>query len=190
ESRRRKLSPEWELPRAPRRTSRPALDQKNASAPSLPTTRIAYVVRNQNLDQLLREVGQLANVRVVPGPGVRGAVRERRLEGPFNTVLDRMARDFNLFWFADGGTIYVDPADEQKSKIFRVKGSSPEHIDRALEAAGLGRHRDRIQAVGSDGLVRASGPENFLRSVESILTGVAGTDTGTVQVIRFGQRSQ
>lgn len=186
---RRKLSSEWELPRAARR-GRPALNQTSAAAaPSLPSTRVAYVVRNQNLDQLVREIGQLAGVRVVPGPGVRGAVRERRLDGPFESVLDNLTREFGLFWFADGGTVYVDPQDEQKTKFFKVRGSSPDQIERALEAAGLSRHRDRVQPVGGDGLVRASGPDTFLRTVEAALTGVASADQGAVQLIKFGQRA-
>lgn len=185
-----KLSSEWELPRAPRRTARPALNRTQGDAPALPTTRIAYVVRNQSLDQLVREIGQIAGVRVVAGPGLRGAVRERRLEGPFNTVLDRLARDFNLFWFSDGNTVYVDPLDEQKTKFFKVRGSSPAHLEQALDTAGLSRYRDRIQTVGSDGLVRVSGPDNFLRVVEAALTGAAGQESGTVQLIKFGQRVQ
>ena len=186
----RKLSSEWELPRAPRRTARPALNATGVSAPALPTTRIAYVVRAQPLDQLVREIGQIAGVRVVAGPGLRGSVRERRLEGPFNAVLDRLARDFNLFWFSDGGTVYVDPLDEYKTKFFKVRGTTPAHLEQALESAGLARHRDRIQLTGSDGLVRASGSDNFLRVVEAALTGAAGQDTGTVQLIKFGQRVQ
>ena len=154
---------------------------------AVPTTRIAYVVRAQALEHVLRELGQLAGVSIVAGSGLKADVRERRLDGTLERILDQLAREFGLFWFHDGMTIYVDPLDQQRTRAFRVKGGTRASIARALEAAGLGRYQDRIQFSGNDGYVRVSGPESFARAVETALASSEPERT-TINVIRAGMK--
>ncbi len=185
----RSMSKEWELPRVKRRAGRPALESAIVPVPSgLPSTRVSYIVRTQTVAQVLREIGQLTGTRIVVGSGVKSTLRERHLEGPANAVFDKLSREFGLFWFSDGGVVYVDPAEESKTKFFRVRNASAGSIEDALASAGLATHRDRVQIVGSDGLVRATGPESFHRSVEAILTGME-TERGSVHLIKFGQKA-
>jgi type III secretion protein C len=130
----------------------------------------------------------MVGVRVITGSGVRASVRDRQIDGPANAAFDRLAREFGLFWFSDGSVVYVDPVEDNKTKFFRVKNTSSSAIENTLDAAGLGKHRDRVKVVGNDGLVRATGPESFLKIVETMLTGIE-TDKGSVQIIRFGQKT-
>ena len=189
----RRIVRELETPRVARSEPRPLptarSDASATPATGGPSVKIDYVVRAQPLDQLLRDIGQMAGFSVVAGGGVRGVVRERRLEGAADKLIDQLAREFGLFWFHDGLTVYVDPLDEQKTKFFKVRGATPAQLSRALEDAGLGKYRSRIQLTGKDGMVRVAGSDAFTRSVEAALT-TTDVENTTVHVIRFGQRGQ
>lgn len=181
------------LIRSPRRpptaTVAPRGDVPAATPTSISDVKIDYFVRAQPIEQVLREIGQMAGVNVITGNGLRGTVQERRLEGRAEKVLDQLSREFSLFWFHDGLSVYVDPLDEQRTRQFKVRGANPSQIARSLEDAGLGRYRSRIQLVGKDGLVRVTGPDSFTNAVEAALT-ETDVDTSAVQVIRFGQRGR
>lgn len=174
-------------PRAP--VSAPLAPQAPPAAPEAtsPTTPIKYFVRRQALEPLLRELGQISGTPVIIGPGVRATVQERWIEGTLDTILDQLAREHGLFWFTDGLSYYVDPIEEQKTRHFKVKGASPAEIARALESAGLGKYRTRIQATGRDGMVRVTGSEAFNRTVEAALASTEVEGAGTVRIIRFGR---
>lgn len=187
------------LPRAEQQLESPRiarLAQRSAPAPaddaalttgSIPKVRITYVVRHQPLDQVLREIGHLGGFSVVPGGSIRGDVREKRLEGSPDRILDQLAREYGLFWFYDGMTAYVDPSDQQKTRFFKVKGSNQAQLSRAIDAAGLGKYKDRIQFTGKDGLVRVAGSDAFNRSVEAALSSTE-PESSTISVIRFGYK--
>lgn len=181
-------SHDWDLPRAQRGSDRPAAQPVIApQAGNIPGTKISYYVRSQPLDQVLREIGQMAGVRIVPGAGVRGTIRDDKIDGPANIVLDRLSRQYGLFLFSDGGTIYADPVDENKSKFFRVRNSNAGAIDAALTTSGLSQYQDRVQPVGNEGLVRATGSDSFLKMVETVLSGMETSKT-SVQLIKFGYK--
>lgn len=181
-----------DVPRSSHAAPRPLSETRladPATTGSLPSVTIDYVVRSQSLDQVLREIGQMAGLNVIAGAGVRTVLRERRLQGTAEKVIDQLAREHGLFWFNDGLTIYVDPADDQKVRFFKVRGATPAQLSRAIEDAGLGKFRARIQLSGKDGLVRVTGSDVFTRTVEAALTSTE-VESNTIHVIRFGQRGQ
>lgn len=154
---------------------------------AIPPVKINYIVRNQPLENVLREIGHLAGINVVAGSGIRVTLHEKRLEGTADRILDQLARDHALFWFDDGSTVFVDPLEQQKARLFKVKGATQAQLTRAIEAAGLAKHRDRIQLAGKDGLVRVTGPDSFTRAVETALSSTEVEST-TIHVVRFGQK--
>lgn len=152
--------------------------------------RITYHVLDQSLEHAFREVGQLVGASVIPGNGVRGAIRNRRFEGSAAEVLDAMAKEQNLMWFSDGSAIYVEPVEDSRSRTFRVKDLKRDQIDSAMATAGLDRHRHRIQFAPNDSAVRAYGPESFLKVVEGVLAGVQPEAEPDINMIKFGRRAE
>ena len=179
------------IPRAGKRppVSTPAAVPMPVAAPepAAATAPIKYFVRRQALDPLLRELGQISGTPVIVGPGLRATVQERWIEGTLDTILDQLAREHSLFWFTDGLSYYVDLIEEQKTRHFKVKGATPAEIARALDSAGLGKYRNRIQATGRDGMVRVTGSEAFNRAVEAALASTEIEGAGAVRIIRFGR---
>lgn len=151
--------------------------------------RLTYHVIDQSLEQAFREVGQLVGASVLPGNGVRGALRNRLFDGTAVDVLDAMAKEQNLMWFTDGAAIYVEPVEDSRSRTFRVKDIKREQIDDAMLGAGLDRHRHRIQFAPNENAVRAYGPESFLKVVEGMLAGVQPEVAPDINMIKFGRRA-
>lgn len=146
---------------------------------------VSVIVRALPLDVALRDIGKMAGYTMNVSAGVQGTVRDQRLEGSIDQILDRLAQDFRLFWFNDGFTIHVDPMEETKTRFVRVAGMTQRELDRRLADAGLSRFRARIQFSSRDKLVRVIGSEAFLRTVEATIS-VPTEEKTQIKVIRFG----
>jgi len=146
---------------------------------------IALIVRAMPLDVGLRELGKIAGYTMNVSAGVQGTIRDRRLEGTLDAILDRLSQEFGLFWFNDGFTIHVDPREEQKTRFVRVAGMTKKEFDTRLAEAGLTRFSKRIQLSTREKLVRIVGSESFISTVEATLA-VPVEEKTRVQIIRFG----
>ncbi len=147
---------------------------------------IDYVAVQQPLDQALRELGQAAGVRVVASDGVKGTVRKRHLKGELPMLLDKLAQEFGLFWFPDGGAVYVEALDEQKTKVVKLKNVGREQIYEAMDQAGLSRAKSRVQV--SDGSARVVGSDNFHKTIEDLLASLAPPEDPDIKIIKYGTK--
>lgn len=150
---------------------------------------ISLLVHAMPLDIALRELGKMAGYTINVSPGVQGTVRDRRIEGTMDVILDQLGQEFGLFWFNDGFTIHVDPIEDQKTRFVRVAGMTQREMDSRLREAGLSRFNKRIQLSTRDKLVRIIGSDAFLRTVEATLS-VPVEEKTRIQVIRFGAQGR
>jgi len=150
--------------------------------------KIDYVALSQPVDQVMREMGQAVGLRVVAGPGINGSVRKRHFKGEFAPLADRLAQEYNLFWFADGGVVYVDGLEDQKTKVVKLKNISREQVYEAMDQAGMGRAKTRVVIASGEGNARVTGPESFQRSVESLLASLEPADDPDIKIIKYGTK--
>lgn len=149
--------------------------------------KIDYVALSQGVDQVMRELGQSVGLRVVAGPGITGTVRKRHLKGEFAPLMDRVAQEYNLFWFADGGVVYVDGLDDQKTKVIKLKNVSKEQIYEAMDQAGMGRAKSRV-ILASEGNARVTGPDSFQKAIEGLLAGLEPAEEPDIKIIKYGTK--
>lgn len=150
--------------------------------------KIDYIAIGQPVDQVMRELGQVVGLHVVAGPGISGTVRKRHFRGEFASEMEKLAQEYSLFWFADGGVVYVDGLEDQRTKLVKLKNVSKEQVYEAMEEAGMGRAKSRVVVASSDGNARVTGPESFQKAIEILLAGLEPSDSPDVKIIKYGAK--
>jgi hypothetical protein len=166
--------------------------QAQAAAPDAPGLgagrKIDYVAIGQSVEQVMRELGQSAGLRVVAGGPISGNVKKRHFKGEFTPLMDKLAQEYGVFWFADGGVVYVDGLEDQKTKIVKLKNVSKEQVYEAMDMAGMGRAKSRVIVAAGEGNARVTGPESFQRSMENLLAGLEPSESPDIKIIKYGTR--
>jgi hypothetical protein len=150
--------------------------------------KIDYVALAQPVEQVMHELGQNVGLRVIAGPGITGTVRRRHLKGEFAPLMEKLANEYSLFWFADGGVVYVDGLNDQKTKIVKLKNVSKEQIYEAMDQAGMGRVKTRVVVTASEGNARVIGPESFQKAIEGLLAGLEPAEDPDIKIIKYGTK--
>jgi hypothetical protein len=150
--------------------------------------KIDYIAIGQPVDQVMRELGQVVGLHVIAGPGINGTVRKRHFRGEFASEMEKLAQEYSLFWFADGGVVYVDGLEDQKTKLVKLKNVSKEQVYEAMDEAGMGRAKSRVIVASSDGNARVTGPETFQKAIEILLAGLEPADSPDVKIIKYGAK--
>jgi hypothetical protein len=160
-----------------------------ASTPALGAGhKIDYVAISQPVDQVMREMGQAIGIRIVAGQGVNGMVRKRHFKGEFASLMDKLAQEYSLFWFPDGGVVYVEPLEQQITKNVKLKNLGREQVYEAMDQAGMGRVKSRVLIASGEGVARVTGPESFQKAIESLLASLAVPEDPDIKIIKYGTR--
>ncbi|WP_458097130.1 hypothetical protein [Roseomonas sp. WA12] len=145
-----------------------------SSVPDWRTRPFDYAVVDQELKEVLVELGKRVGLNAVVSDGVRGRVRGRLARGTALETLDRLAAIYGLDWFTDGSTLHVSSVGEAVSRLVDLGGVPPQQLDSALR--GLGVHDARWPIRSSDpalGLAMVSGPPRYVALVEQTLAVLA-----------------
>lgn len=133
-----------------------------------------YAVVDQELRDVLIELGKRVGLNAVVSDGVRGRVRGRLARGTAVETLDRLAAIYGLDWFTDGSTLHVSAVGEAVSRLVDLGGVPPAQLDSALRTLGVLDQRWPIR--GSDpslGMAMVSGPPRYVALVEQTLSVLA-----------------
>ena len=150
---------------------------------------IDYVAVNQSVALAARELGQAVGLRVVAGPSVDGTIRKRHFKGLFPMLMDSLAKEYSLFWFPDGGVIYVEPLADQQTKVVKLKNVSAEQLYEAMDLAGLTAVKNRVIAAPGDGAVRVIGPDSFQKVIATLMTTLEPAEAPDIKIISYGRRA-
>ena len=145
-----------------------------AAPPDWRTRPFDYAVVDQELKEVLVELGKRVGLNAVVSDAVRGRVRGRLARGTALETLDRLAAIYGLDWFTDGSTLHVSSVGEAVSRLVDLGGVPPMQLDSALR--GLGVHDARWPIRASDpslGLAMVSGPPRYVALVEQTLAVLA-----------------
>jgi type III secretion protein C len=150
---------------------------------------VGYAVIEQPLKQVLDEIAFASGMPMNVGKAVDGKVRARRLEGSVPSVLDQIATEYNLIWFSDGSSLYVERAEDSITQVFRLQGTSKDKVQKALASFELDTMSERIFIADDASNVRVNGPETLTKLVEAALNTINKEPEATeIEVIRFGQK--
>ncbi len=81
-------------------------------------------------------------------------------------ALDFLAGAFDLVWYFDGATLYVDPINEMESKLFLLTKVDSSLLKRTMQELSIWDDRFEWRSLGANGIVMISGPPRYLELVD------------------------
>ena len=134
-----------------------------------PDEPLAYTVVDQDLRDLLAEIGTRLGVRVRVSDAVKARVRGRLPPAPPREFLARLASIYGFEWFYDGGTIWVSAPSESQTRMMQLGPVPFEQMATAMNELGLSDERWPLRGSGEAGVVVVNGPPRFVAMAEQAL---------------------
>lgn len=158
--------------------SRPTI----AEVPHWPDRPLSYAVVDQDLRDLLIDVGSKLGVRVSVSDAVHGRVHGRLPPAPPREFLDRLASIYGFDWYFDGGALNVSSASEASSRLLSLGSVPPATLIAALNDLGIADRRWPIRDSQDAGVALVSGPPRYTALVEQTLEALRKAPAGGVTV--------
>lgn len=141
---------------------------------------LAYTVVDQELRELLAEIGVRLGVSVRVSDAVKARVRGRLPAAPPREFLDRLASIYGFEWFYDGGVLWVSAVSESQSRILQLGPVPFEQVAATMDELGLSDTRWPLRGSSQAGIVMVNGPPRFLTMAEQVLTALQQRAHGPV----------
>lgn len=134
-----------------------------------PDEPLAYTVVDQDLRDLLAEIGARLGVRLRVSDAVKARVRGRLPPAPPREFLARLASIYGFEWFYDGGTIWVSAPSESQTRMMQLGPVAMEQMAGAMDELGLSDPRWPLLGSEQAGVVVVNGPPRFVAMAEQAL---------------------
>lgn len=134
-----------------------------------PDEPLAYTVVDQDLRDLLAEIGTRLGVRLRVSDAVKARVRGRLPPAPPREFLARLASIYGFEWFYDGGTIWVSAPAESQTRMMQLGPVPMEQMAGAMDELGLSDPRWPLLGSEQAGVVVVNGPPRFVAMAEQAL---------------------
>ena len=134
-----------------------------------PDEPLAYTVVDQELRDLLAEIGTRLGVRVRVSDMVKARVRGRLPPAPPREFLARLASVYGFEWFYDGNTIWVSVPSESQTRMMQLGPVPFEQMATTMDELGLSDERWPLRGSEQAGVVVVSGPPRFVAMAEQAL---------------------
>ncbi|WP_153075607.1 type III secretion system outer membrane ring subunit SctC [Paraburkholderia bonniea] len=151
-----------------------------------PAVNYSYYAENTPVQRVLSDFAAAFSLTPQISPLVTG-----RVSGRFNTAtpteyLNRLGGIYGFTWFAYGGTLYINPANQVITRTLPVTGGSTIAAREALTALGVLDPRFGWGDMADSGVVMVSGPPPYVDLVERTLASLPRVDQRqTVAVFRL-----
>ena len=130
---------------------------------------LTYTVVDQDLRDLLTEIGTRVGIRVRVSDAVKGRVRGRLPPAPPREFLAQLATMYGFEWFYDGGTIWVSAPSESLTRMMQLGAVPLDQVVTAMDELGLSDTRWPLRGSGEAGIVVVNGPPRFVVMAEQAL---------------------
>ncbi len=134
--------------------------------------KLNYTVVDQDLRDLLVEVGSKLNVPVQLTDTVKGHVHGRLPATRARAFLDNLCKVYGLVWYFDGATLSVSTEAESSSKLLTLGNVDAGQLRGALDQLGLADQRWPLRGDDDSHLVMVAGPPHYIASVEQTLAAI------------------
>jgi type III secretion protein C len=141
----------------------------SAATPPWPDRPLSYAVVDQDLHDLLIDVGGKLGLRVSISDAVRGRVHGRLPPAAPREFLDQLASIYDFDWYFDGGTLFISSASEVGSKLLNLGPVPPATLIATLDELGIADQRWPIRSSHDAGIALVSGPPRYTALVEQTL---------------------
>lgn len=137
------------------------------------TVAVDYMVLNQQLPDFVDMLARDTGTRIEMTQKVRGDLVRQRIRGSLDAVLDQLAVDHDLDWFAFNGSYHLSNRSETATRLVRL-GAIPAPVARAaLAEAGLLTDRFPLREAANGTVVILSGPPRLLGLSEGLIESLA-----------------
>lgn len=126
------------------------------------------VVRDQRLNDVLRQFGSMVGSPVYVSEQVRAQVSARFEGASGREILDALAREHSLDWRFDGRRIEITSQSEQVSRLLDLNGVKRARLVNVLDGLDLFDERYPISAVDGT-LAYMTAPPRYIAAVEAVL---------------------
>ena len=130
---------------------------------------LTYTVVDQDLRELLAEVGTRLGVSVQVSPAVKARVRGRLPSAPPQEFLTRLAAIYGFEWYYDGGTLWITAPSEKQTRMLPLDGVTLEKVVMSLDELGASDPRFPLRGSTQANQVLVSGPPQYVAMAERTL---------------------
>lgn len=152
---------------------------------------VTYTVIDQDLREVLAEVGRQSGLRVSVSEGLRGQQVHGRLPpAPLGAFLDRLSSIYGFDWYFDGGVLHVSAMSEAGSRVLPLGSVEFNQLTRTLVALGIADGRWPLRGSNEAGVALVDGPPRYLQLVEQSLAALSRRSDGAAPVRVFRGTAQ
>lgn len=151
---------------------------------------LTYTVVDQDLRELLAEVGTRIGVSVQVSTAVKARVRGRLPSAPPQEFLTRLAAIYGFEHYYDGSTLWVTSPTEKQTRMLPLDGVTVDQVNLALDELGASDPRYPLRGSVAANQIVVNGPPQFVAIAERTVQALQARNrpnVSTVTVFR-GQR--
>lgn len=143
-----------------------ALPGPGVPAPDWAAQPYAYLVIDQDVRDVLKELGSHLGIALVIADDVKGKVRGKVLGETAAGFLAAICATSGLSWYYDGSTLFIDNALGNVNRTFDTRALPAVRVQQALAALASGGVRSSLQVDEPQHRVVASGPSGYLALID------------------------
>lgn len=147
-----------------------------------------YVIIDQDVRDVLREMGHNLSLPVEISREVRGRIRGDVQAESAAEFLQKISMANGLAWYFDGGVLHVATRGEMSQRRFELDGLDRQRLLDEIERTRIGSPL-RMRLVNDDSTLQVWGPPAWIEDVAGQVEGMrqpASHGTGRVRVFRGG----
>jgi type II secretory pathway component GspD/PulD (secretin) len=143
-----------------------AMPGQDMPAPDWAAQPYAYLVIDQDVRDVLKELGSHLGIALVIADDVKGKVRGKVLGETADGFLAAICAASGLSWYYDGTTLFIDNALGNVHRTFDTRALPTARVQQALASLTSGGVRSGLQVDEGQHRVVASGPTGYLALVD------------------------
>lgn len=146
-----------------------ALFYQGASAQDLDGESFEYYGENQLLRDVLTAIATHSRLGVTIHEDIVQEFNGHLKRRNSRDALNYLASTYDLVWYSDGATLFVDPINAMQSRMFSLDYLRAGQLKRTMQALQIWDERFDWRALDTSSILMASGPPRYLELVEETI---------------------
>jgi type III secretion protein C len=139
---------------------------------------VAITVAERTIVEVLKDFFEDNSMQVVIDAGVEGTVKNAKFSLKPQEFLDVLGSRYGFTSFYDGQTVYISPASQNQSRIFKVDRAGQAKAKRILMSLRLDDNRNPVRYDEESKLIVVTGPMRYVSAVEAALSSLEDSSVG------------
>ncbi len=140
-----------------------------------------YIVIDQDLSVALLEFARHFKLQIEIDKEVRGRLRDRLPPSTGEEFLNQLAEENQFDWFFDGQVLRITPLRQTTTRIVNTQTVEIKDLRAALGRLGISDRRHPLMVDELTGLIKLSGPPQFIAVVEATIDAMKKKKTAVVE---------